>query len=421
MKRVCLSRKIRTTLLCTAVLLAAACSHSQTTAPTPGAEVPMVRLDPGQVPEFYDDLDFVGLRFTIEQTLRYLADLPPDHPFVFGADTYSTGHMMRSLDRFGAFLSTRPTRRQLNRFIGRNYHVYRSVGGRQTGRMLFTGYFEPALRGSLAPGAQYRYPVYTRPADLITIDLSRFSEKYRGEKLTGRIEGRKFVPYYDRRQIEQREGFDPSPGSVLLWVNDRIDLFFLQIQGSGKVYLKDGRAVHLHYQSANGRPYRSIGKLLIEQGKIDASKMSMQRIRAYLETHPQEVDNVLNYNPSYVFFQFESEGPKGYLDVRLTPGRSLAVDRRIFPMAALSYVETRKPLVDGSGRIDTWTTCRRFTVCQDTGGAIRGPGRADLFWGSGAYAEIAAGHMRSPGSLYFLVLKPDKLEAAAKKWRLSRK
>ena len=420
MKMVCLSRKFRIILLCAIVLLAAACTHSQTVM-TSTTEVPMVRLDPHQFPEFYDDLDLVGLKYTIDQTLRYLADLSADHPFVFGSDIYSTGHMMRSLDRFGGFLGTQPTRRQLNRFIGRNYRVYRSVGGKQTGKMLFTGYFEPALRGSLTPDDEYRYPVYTRPADLITIDLSGFSEKYQGEKLTGRIEGQQFVPYYDRRQIDRREGFDPSPRTVLLWVNDRIDLFFLQIQGSGKVYLKDGRAVNLHYQSANGRPYRSIGKLLIEQGKIDASRMSMQEIRTYLESHPEEVDAVLNYNPSYVFFQIAPEGPRGYLDVLLTPGRSLAVDRRILPMTALSYIATRKPLVDGSGKIDTWMACRRFTVCQDTGGAIRGPGRADLFWGSGAYAEIAAGHMRSPGELYFLVLKPEKLEAANARWRLSRK
>jgi len=420
MKMLGFRRRFKISLILAAVLLGAACSHSQTVG-TALNEIPMLRLDPGRVPEFRDDLDFVGMRFAVEQTLRYLASVPPDRLFVFGPDTYSTAHMMRSLDRFAAFLNRHPSRRQLNLFIRNNYIVYRSVGGPRTGRMLFTGYFEPALRGSLTPDAEYRYPVYTRPPDLITIDLSRFSEKYRGKKLTGRIVGQQFVPYYDRRQIERREGFNPSPGSVLLWVNNRIDLFFLQIQGSGKVYLKDGRSVHVHYQSANGRPYRSIGKLLIEQGKIDRSEMSMQRIRTYLETHPGEVEGVLNYNPSYVFFKFETQGPKGYLDVLLTPGRSLAVDRRIFPMAALSYIETRKPLVDGSGRIDTWTSCRRFTVCQDTGGAIRGPGRADVFWGSGAYAEIAAGHMRSPGELYFLVLKPEKLAADASIRRLCRK
>ncbi len=412
MKMFCFRRRFKIMLILAFVLMGAACSHSQTVRNALD-EIPMVRLDPGQLPEFQDDLDFVGMHFAVEQTLRYLASQPPDRLFVFGQDTYSTAHMMRSLDLFAAFLNRHPTRRELNRFIRENYTVYRSVGGPRTGRMLFTGYFEPSLRGSLTPDAEYRYPVYTRPPDLITIDLSRFSKKYRGQKLTGRIVGQQFVPYYDRRQIERREGFNPSPGTVLLWVNNRIDLFFLQVQGSGKVYLRDGRSVHVHYQSANGRPYRSIGKLLIEQGKIDPSEMSMQRIRTYLETHPDEVDGVLSYNPSYVFFKFERQGPKGYLDVLLTAGRSLAVDKRVFPMAALTYIDTRKPLVDGGGRIDTWTACRRFTVCQDTGGAIRGPGRADLFWGSGAYAEIAAGHMRSPGDLYFLVIRPERVEAAA--------
>jgi membrane-bound lytic murein transglycosylase A len=136
--------------------------------------------------------------------------------------------------------------------------------------------------------------------------------------------------------------------------------------------------------------------------------MSMQRIRSYLHEHPDEIETILSHNPSYVFFKLEPEGPLGYLNVKLAPGRSLALDRRIFPPAALAFIQTKKPIVDPAGQIDSWTNCERFVLNQDTGGAIRGPGRADLFWGNGPYAEIAAGHLAHKGKLYFLVLKPDK-------------
>lgn len=385
------------------LLAASACSLER---PLPPPDRPsLIRLDPAYYPDFYDDLGFVNLDYSIGQSLAYLRSLPPEHTFAFGADRYSRAHMARSLERFAALIQTHPSRRQLDRFIRTNYRVYQSSGRSATHDVLFTGYFQPTLQGSLTPTAEFRYPVYSRPPDLVTIDLSQFSKKYRGQRLTGRLSGQTFVPYYDRRQINRRSGFNPH-GAELLWVRDRIDLFFLQVQGSGKVYLTNGQALYLHYQSSNGRPYRSIGKLLIDQGKIPRSQMSMQRIRTYLETHPREIDPVLGYNPSYVFFEVVPQGPLGYLEVRLTPGRSLAIDHRIFPMAGLAFADTRKPLIDGSGRIDAWSACRRFLLCQDTGGAIRGPGRADLFYGSGRYAEIAAGHMQQPGQLYFLVLKP---------------
>jgi membrane-bound lytic murein transglycosylase A len=160
------------------------------------------------------------------------------------------------------------------------------------------------------------------------------------------------------------------------------------------------------YDTSNGRPYRSIGQLLIEEDKISREDMSMQRIRAYFEQHPGEIQRILNHNPSFIFFKVTPDGPLGSLNVRLTPGRSVALDKKLFPPAALAFVETKKPLSDSQGQVNTWMDCRRFMLNQDTGGAITGPGRADIFWGSGPYAELAAGHLKHPGKLYFLVLKP---------------
>ncbi|MCP4574944.1 MAG: murein transglycosylase, partial [Deltaproteobacteria bacterium] len=187
-----------------------------------------------------------------------------------------------------------------------------------------------------------------------------------------------------------------------------VDLFFLFFQGSGIIYLDAGKKINVHYHGSNGHPYRSIGRLLIDEGKIPKEEMSMQAIRHYLSNHPDEVEDILNYNPSYVFFQEEADGPFGCLGVKLTPGRSLALQRKLFPSAALVFIETQKPLADGNGEIQAWADFGRFVLNQDTGGAIVGPGRADLFWGNGEYAKLAAGYMQHEGRFHFLVLKPDE-------------
>jgi membrane-bound lytic murein transglycosylase A len=287
--------------------------------------------------------------------------------------------------------------------------VYQSVGIKKSGKVLYTGYYEPLLEGLTEQNSEYKYPIYARPEDHVVINLSLFSPQYKGKKLIGRSTGHEIRPYHDRQEIEEK-GVLTGKAKPLAWLKDNVDLFFLQIQGSGKVYLNTGQLLNVHYHTTNGHPYRSIGKLLINEGKIPRSQMSMQAIRAYLRKHPNEVQRILNYNPSYVFFKTEKEGPLGYLGVRITPARTIALDRRIFPPAALTFVETKQPLVDGDGNIYQWNDFTRFALNQDTGGAIRGPGRADLFWGNGPYAEIAAGHMQHHGKLYFLMLKPKKQE-----------
>jgi membrane-bound lytic murein transglycosylase A len=186
-----------------------------------------------------------------------------------------------------------------------------------------------------------------------------------------------------------------------------VDLFFLHIQGSGKISLEDNGTLDVHYHTTNGHPYRSIGKTLIESGKIPREEMSMQAIREYVKKHPEEARDIFGSNPSYVFFKIEAEGPLGCLGEALTSGRSLAVDRSIFPMASLSFIQTTVPVISGDGKIQEWKACTRFVLNQDTGGAIKGAGRADLFFGSGPYAETAAGHLKHEGDLFFLVMKPD--------------
>lgn len=375
-------------------------------APAVEAAPSLVRIDPSAYPDFADDLDFDSLDQAIAQSIGYLQGLPASREFAFGRDRYPSEHILLSLRRFQAFIRVRPSASDLQKYIRAFYRVYQSVGRDPRREVLFTGYYEPLLRGRGSVSPEYRYPIYARPDDLLTIDLSAFSEKYAGEKLIGRIEAHSVVPYYDRRDIAEG-GALYGKAPVLAWVDDPIDIFFLHVQGSGKVRLEDGRVLNLGYDTSNGRPYRSVGQLLIEEGRIGREEMSMQRIRAYLDENPGEIPRVLSHNPSYIFFKITPDGPLGSLNAKLTPGRSIALDRSAFPPAALCFVETQKPVIDGQGRIASWTALRRFTLNQDTGGAIKGPGRADLFWGGGPHAETAAGHLKHPGKLYFLVLRPE--------------
>lgn len=369
-------------------------------------ETALIEIDPPEYPNFLDDMGYDGLENAILQSISYLKKLPPQKTFRFGQDVYNASYMIKSLENFLHFIQTKPKKNQLIKYIKTNYRVYMSVGNKKPDQVLFTGYYEPVLAGSLEKSAEYPFPIYARPDDLTTIDLSLFSPRFKGKTIIGRYTRQSVVPYYDRKEIETK-GRLKGIAREIAWIKDPVDLFFLQIQGSGKIYLDTGGIINVHYHTTNGRPYRSIGRLLIDSGKIPREEMSMQRIRAYLHNHPEETETILNYNPSYVFFKIEEDGPLGYLEIKLTPGRSIALDRRLFPPAGLAFIETKKPLINGDGIILKWIDLSRFVLNQDTGGVIRGPSRADLFWGNGEYAEIAAGYMKEPGKLYFLILKPD--------------
>ncbi len=369
-------------------------------------ETALIRLDSSTYPDFFDDMDYDGLEDCILGSISYLKRVSPTVEFRFGQDIFNTPFMIKSLEHFLNFIRTKPLKDELIQYIKENYLIYTTVGSDTPGQVLFTGYFEPVLQGSLNKDAEYQFPIYARPEDLTTIDLSLFSEQFKGETIVGRYINQRVVPYYDRKEIEH-QGLLEGKVQEIAWLKDRLELFFLQIQGSGKIYLDNGDIINVHYHGSNGQPYRSIGKLLIDEGKISREEMSMQKIRDYLRNHPEEIETVLNYNPSYVFFKIEKDGPLGSLEVKLTPGRSIALDRRLFPPAGLAFIETKKPSINKDGTIHEWVPFSRFVLNQDTGGAIRGPGRADLFWGNGPYAEITAGHMQEFGKLYFLMLKPD--------------
>ncbi len=369
-------------------------------------EFAMQKVSSSNYPEFLDDMLCYGLENGILQSILYLKRVSSSKQFRFGEDSFNAAHMIKSMEHFLNFIQTCPSKKDLNKFIKSNYLVYKSIGG-SNGDVLFTGYYEPVLQGSLEQSNEYRFPIYARPCDLTTVDLSLFIPALNNKKIIGRYTGHTVVPYFERNDIEYNAALK-GKAKKIAWIKDPVDLFFLQIQGSGKIYFDNKNIINVHYDITNGRPYRSIGKLLIEEGIIERSEMSMQKIRAYLKENPEKVRTILTFNPSYVFFKIEEDGPLGCIGVKLTPGRSIALDRKIFPLSVLGFIETKKPLINVDGKIHNWITFSRFVLNHDTGGAICGPGRADLFWGNGTYAETAAGHMQHNGKLYFLVLKPDQ-------------
>ena len=260
---------------------------------------------------------------------------------------------------------------------------------------LLTGYYEPVIEGARVRDAEHRFPIRGVPDDLITVDLGAVNPDLRNLRLRGRLEGRRLVPYYSRAEIESRD----VPAEVIAWTRDPLELFFLQIQGSGQVRLPDGARIRIGFADVNGHPYRSLGRYLVDRGEMTLDQASMQNIKAWAEQNPHKLRDALNANPSYVFFRElkdlnVDEGPIGAQGVPLTGGYSLAVDRRFVPLGAPVYVATTYPLSP--------EPLERLMAAQDTGGAIRGVVRGDFFWGSGQDAGTTAGRMRNPARMWLL-------------------
>ncbi len=357
-------------------------------------------------PVFHDQLDFAGLKNALEQSLLYFNKKPETKKINFGKDIFTASRVKKSLQSFLLFLQKNPSQDETNRFIRKNYYVYSCVGKNNSHKVLFTGYYEPQFSGSLVKDDEYIYPLYSKPDDLVSINLSLFSDRFAGTPpLKARInKNNHAVPYFSRKEINDIDNFRKK-ALPIAWLKSPIDRFFLEIQGSGKIMLKQGGFLRAHYITSNGRRYRSIGRYLINKREIAKKDMSMQAIRLWLDKHPKRLRKVLNYNPSFVFFKREKGGPFGCLGVAITPMRSIATDRSFFPKGTLCFIETRVPLKKDRQPPEKWDNYSGFVLNQDTGGAIKGPGRADLFYGDGSYAEFAAGHMNQPGRLYFLILK----------------
>lgn len=271
-----------------------------------------------------------------------------------------------------------------------------SSEGKTTGFM--TGYYEPLLMASYTPDERFKYPLYKTPADLLTIDLGSLYPELKDKRVRGRLEGNRVVPYYDRAIIEGAT--QPLAGNEILWADHRDDVFFLHIQGSGRAQLPDGSVIGVGYDNQNGHKYLPIGKVLIERKLVDRQHMNMFTLREWLDTHPDQAEEILNLNPSYVFFKLRTDvasGPIGSLNVPLVAERSVAVDPKTIPLGTLLWVDSHYP--------DSKTPLQKLVFAQDTGGAITGELRADFFYGTGEQAEQWAGRMKQDTQFYKLIPK----------------
>jgi membrane-bound lytic murein transglycosylase A len=291
----------------------------------------------------------------------------------------------------------------VRRFFEHNFTPYRVASSAGDDSGLVTGYYEPLLTGSRAPGPAFPAPLYAPPDDLLSVELAELFPELKGKRVRGRLDGRRVVPYWPRAEIDA--GKADVAGKALVYVTDPVDAFFLQIQGSGRVQLAEGGVMRVGYADQNGQPFRSVARVLIDRGELTLGEASMQGIREWGRRHPEELPALLDENPSYVFFrevpppapgslEARIDGPIGSLGVPLLAQRTIAVDPRAIPLGAPVFISTSEPLSD--------TPLRRLVMAQDTGGAIRGPLRADFFWGFGDEAGYAAGRMRQSGSMWLL-------------------
>ncbi len=344
-----------------------------------GSSSPLEMVSVPDAPLLLDDGDTASLRHAIGQSLAWLRGQPPGQRVFLGARAVSVAEQMQVLRRMLDLISDDPSADVLEARVNAEFDLLRSVG--DNGRMTVTGYHEPIIEASETKTAEYHVPIYGVPRDLTA--------------------GRRDA-YLTRAEIEQgRLGDRARP---IAWARDPVDVFFLEIEGSGTLRFPGNRELRVGYGATNGRPYRSIGGLLIREGKIAPEAMTMRALREWLNDHPEERTRVFHFNESFVFFRHSSGSPVGSLGVPLTPGRSIATDPQVFPRGSLAFIRTMRPFELPGGQI-AWKPVTRFVLSQDAGGAIRGPGRVDVFWGRGPAAALAASDMKEQGDLYVVVPK----------------
>jgi len=369
--------------------------------PFRGPPPPLLEVSHDDLPPLVDDLDPGSLRTAIERSIEFY-ERRATQTFVAGGHPYSGADFAAALRPLLAELAGPGDSRTLDALIRSNFRVLRATGQNQPVR--FTGYYTPVLRASLERTGPYQHPIYGRPPDLMTLDASRIVHGCACVTglLAGRMQDGLIVPYYTRAAIE-RDGALRGLGLEIAWTDDPIGLFFLHVQGSGRLVLPDGQILHINYAGTNGHPYRSIGRILADRGALPPRGGSMQVVRDYLATHPLERDAVLQQNQRYTFFRVADTGPVGSIEVEVTAGRSIATDPAVFPPGALAYIRTRVPVIGDDNTVAGWAPLRRLVLNQDAGAAITGPARVDIYFGAGEGAEHVAGRMAAEGELYFLV------------------
>lgn len=396
-------------------------------APPPVTSVEGLKpVEPADLPDLSEDLgrDRQALLKAVRKSLDYLRlgsrkkeggrNPPPAREFRIADKKYGTGALLETLLELERLLSLEedPTgSRSLVGELRNKFDLYQSVGTDGKGRVVFSAYYMPLLPASLKTSEAYRYPLYKRPPDLAEVNLAEFDSKWEGQRIIGRFvakEGR-VVPFYSRDEIESHKALK-GRGLELAWVKNKFDLLDLHIQGSGILQFPSGKKMLAKFAATNNLPYKSVGSVLIQSGAMAKEEMSHARLRRYFQEHPEAQDWVIAQNPRYTFFEVvplpEDKEPFGTMGESLTPLRSVAVDPKIVPMGAVALmVVNEMPRVDAQGNLLAKSPETRLILCQDTGGAIKGPGRVDFYTGHGPQAKGIATNLWSEGRLFILIKK----------------
>lgn len=373
-----------------------------------------------------DDLQFESLRRGIELNIEFIKDSSRvSSEIVFGRTKVTKKNYIAAL-RF--LIDNSSDWNSFQDHIAQKFEFYEVYGNEDWAQIKATSYYTPLLKGSIKKTKEHSQPLYLTPEDMIFIDVDAYVEAFprwkifkeqvleqkssralvRGRLLIDKNQKSRVIPYYKREEIDAEKPIFPKE-QIIVYV-DPIESFFLQIQGSGIIELTDGTKYTVGYANQNGHPYVAIGSLLLD--KIPKERMSLQTISAYLRSLPKrEAQKIMNSNPSYVFFQKMETMPQSFLGTEVVDGRTVATDAGLFPKGTLAYLEFEKPVFDHPKSTEPreWTKASRFVLDQDTGGAIRGPGRLDLYAGSGAEAEQFAGVMKNPARLFYLVPRAEFL------------
>jgi membrane-bound lytic murein transglycosylase A len=352
------------------------------------------------MPAFSDDFDRPSLIAAATRQLAYLHRQDPHRVIRLAPHNFTMQDFVISVQNLLDKLRENPTEEEFHNFLVDNYVMFQAAGrdGGPFGEMLVTGYYEPVFAGSLSPTPVFSYPLYTPPLELVAVDTT-----VNGRNMARRKSHGDLVPFWSRGEIND----NPSllRGYELVYLADPFEVFLLHLQGSGRLRLPDQTIRSVRFAASNGLDYRSIGKLLVDEGKLSLLEATIPGIRDYLKRNPQEQRHVLHHNPRYIFFRWgDDDGPRGSSGEILTPGRSVAVDKDILPVTTFGLLVTRLPTNKDDLKAEP-RPLSRINFPQDTGAAIKGPGRIDFFFGSGKEAEEIAYRLKEPGELYFFVWK----------------
>ncbi len=352
-----------------------------------------------------DDLNLDSLEKAVALSIQYYEKVGSKGSYCLRDHCYSSREMIDGLKKFLRIIRRDMTPEEVERTIRDEFILVRAAGSAGAdGNVLFTGYFEPILEGSRTKTDRFPYPLYKTPGETVVVPVDRSDSQDGRDKFVGRLYNGEVIPHFSRREIDEN-GVLAGRGLEIAWVGDPVALFMLHIQGSGKIRLPEGSLLHVTYAQSNGRPFRGLTGMMVEKGLLPENGKSYEQMKRFLLDHPEERQELMNYNERYVFFRIATEGPLGALNLPLVAGRSIATDLDIYPRGALALIKTRKPVFDEEGRISSWQSFSRFVLNHDTGAAIKGPGRVDLYCGTGEKAERTAGAMKENGELYFLVKK----------------